>query len=50
MLTHAKPPQRAESSTECWATGKSGGEGGWLKNDQNVMSFTAEEAKCNHDK
>lgn len=32
MLTHAKPPQRAESSTQCWATGKSGGEGWrWLK-------------------
>lgn len=39
MLTHAEPPQRAESSTECWATGKTdGGEGWWLKNEGSVMS------------
>lgn len=46
MLTHAKPPQRAESSTEGWGTGKTdGGEGQWLKNEGSVMSCAAEEAK-----
>lgn len=29
MLTHAKPPQRAQSSTERWPTGKSDGGEGW---------------------
>lgn len=32
MLTHAKPPQRVQSGTECWPTGKSDrGEAWWLK-------------------
>lgn len=48
MLTHAKPPQRAESSTQCWATGKSGGEGWrWLKK---LCVMSVEEPKCKHDK
>lgn len=53
MLTHAKPPQRAQSSTECWPTGKSDGGEGWrLKKKGGVgggrsfMSWTAEETKC----
>lgn len=43
MLTHAEPPQRAESSSECWETGKTGGgEGWWFKNEAILMSCMAE--------